>query len=365
MQANSSRFLITARLLLLLLLFFTLPLLGAWIADKPLSPYFQFPPKTMYREVPAFSWDIFCLLSVIALSVLAPFVIRTLKTRVTKQRLSQWAFPGWGWAGLLLLILSWLLAWTRFPWFSALQQHTFFPLWLGYILVINGLSFTRTGHCLLRDRTKLFLFLFPLSAVFWWGFEYLNRYAGNWYYVNLPNYEPWEYFLITTLPFATVLPAVLSTAQWLLTYTRLSAGLQAALRLPFLSSALFKTIVILLAVAGLIGIGSLPDVFYPMVWVSPMILALVLGDVDARPSLFREIKAGNWQRFWIFALAGLLCGFFWEMWNIGSLAHWKYSVPFVQGLRIFEMPLIGYAGYLPFGITCGAIVDLFRSERDT
>ena len=52
------------------------------------------------------------------------------------------------------------------------------------------------------------------------------------------------------------------------------------------------------------------------------------------------------------ALAGLVCGFFWELWNVFSLAHWQYRVPKLQGWQLFAMPLPGYAGYLPFGMAC-------------
>jgi hypothetical protein len=43
------------------------------------------------------------------------------------------------------------------------------------------------------------------------------------------------------------------------------------------------------------------------------------------------------------------------MWNVKSLAHWEYSVPFVQRFHIFAMPVLGYAGYLPFGLECMAV----------
>jgi hypothetical protein len=46
------------------------------------------------------------------------------------------------------------------------------------------------------------------------------------------------------------------------------------------------------------------------------------------------------------------------MWNAGSLAHWTYSIPFVQRFMIFEMPVLGYAGYLPFGLECAVIGEL-------
>ena len=61
------------------------------------------------------------------------------------------------------------------------------------------------------------------------------------------------------------------------------------------------------------------------------------------------------------ALAALVCGFFWEMWNYFSLARWTYSVPLVQRFQLFEMPLLGYAGYLPFGLVCAIIGDAILS----
>jgi len=64
------------------------------------------------------------------------------------------------------------------------------------------------------------------------------------------------------------------------------------------------------------------------------------------------------------ALAALVCGLFWEMWNYGSLAHWEYSVPLVHRFEIFHMPLLGYSGYLPFGLECLAIGKLLETLRE-
>ena len=107
----------------------------------------------------------------------------------------------------------WVLAWTRFEWFARFQPHTFAPLWLCYILVVNALSFRETGHCLMTSRALYFLALFPASAAFWWFFEYLNRFVQKWYYVAIDDFGPWRYFWYATLPFATVLPAVISTTR--------------------------------------------------------------------------------------------------------------------------------------------------------
>jgi len=63
------------------------------------------------------------------------------------------------------------------------------------------------------------------------------------------------------------------------------------------------------------------------------------------------------------ALAALLCGFFWEMWNFCSLAKWVYHVPFVQRFQVFEMPVLGYAGYLPFGLECLVVAEWVLRRR--
>jgi hypothetical protein len=64
---------------------------------------------------------------------------------------------------------------------------------------------------------------------------------------------------------------------------------------------------------------------------------------------------------WTFAMAALTCGLLWELWNFRSLAHWEYQIPYVGRFRLFAMPLLGYAGYLPFGILCALFIDCLRS----
>ncbi|MCG8701837.1 MAG: hypothetical protein MI922_27535, partial [Bacteroidales bacterium] len=74
-------------------------------------------------------------------------------------------------------------------------------------------------------------------------------------------------------------------------------------------------------------------------------------------------KKGNYTAVVLIALATLLNGFFWELWNFGSEwfhdyaptnpNYWKYSVPYLDKIHIFsEMPILGYFGYLLFGIGC-------------
>jgi hypothetical protein len=46
------------------------------------------------------------------------------------------------------------------------------------------------------------------------------------------------------------------------------------------------------------------------------------------------------------------------MWNFYSYPKWVYRVPFVNFWHIFEMPLLGYLGYLPFALELFALYHL-------
>ena len=55
----------------------------------------------------------------------------------------------------------------------------------------------------------------------------------------------------------------------------------------------------------------------------------------------------------------MVCGFFWEMWNYWAAPKWVYHVPFVDFWHVFEMPLLGYLGYLPFALELYAMYHFF------
>ena len=346
-------------LLVYAILLIGLPLLGGWLTDGAVHKYLTFPPRTHPHQPEPFFWIVFLGLTAFVFVIVTPFILKVFKSSEEVPLLNKRSrFPIWGWAGLILLVAAWVVAWNRFPVLAALQKHTFSPIWLGYILVINALTFQRSGHCLLIDRAKYFLWLFPLSAGFWWSFEYLNRFVENWYYIGVDEFGAWEYFWYATLPFSTVIPAVLSTAQWLHTFPRLGLGLANAWRGSETTTSWMPIVFFVLGILGLIGISIWPTFLFPLVWIIPALLLIALqAFAGGDPLLISALKTGDWQRIWLLALAGLACGFFWELWNIKSLAHWVYAVPYVQRFEIFAMPVIGYAGYIPFGITCGAIVD--------
>src|SRR5690606_12771835 len=203
-------------------------------------------------------------------------------------------------------------------------------------------------------RPAFFVFLFPLSAGFWWLFEHLNRFSANWYYTGVVARSDLDYFLQATLPFSTVLPAIAATIAWLRTWPRLEG-----MRLPAVQgSRALAWAAVIAGSAGLAAVGAWPGPAFSALWLAPLLLLAGLQPILTGRSLLSPLATGDWRPVLQPAAAALFCGFFWELWNAGSAAQWRYSVPYVQRFHLFEMPLAGYGGYLPFGIVCALVLDL-------
>jgi hypothetical protein len=82
----------------------------------------------------------------------------------------------------------------------------------------------------------------------------------------------------------------------------------------------------------------------------------------AEETIFSAVTHGDWRPIYLPAIAALICGFFWEMWNFYSAAKWVYTVPYVYRCLIFEMPLLGFGGYLPFGLECAVVGSLISND---
>jgi hypothetical protein len=330
------------------------PLLGLALAGQPLGPHLEFPPRTQAVAHAPFSWLGFAVAALPALGALALYAAALARAR-PRETPPAGRFPWWGWAGLALAAAGWALAWSGAAppeW----RRHTFTPLWLGYIVTMNALAFRRCGRSPLTHETGWLLALFPASAVFWWLFEYLNRYVGNWYYAGIADSGDWDYFLQGTLPFSTVLPAVASTQAWLATFPRLDALSLPALR----AHGGLAWAALAIGTLALAGIGLWPEALFAMLWLAPVLVLAGLQWLVCGETLFAPLARGHWRPVLLPALAALTCGLFWELWNWGSAAQWHYSVPYVQRFHLFEMPLLGYAGYLPFGVACALASDPLR-----
>ena len=253
-------------------------------------------------------------------------------------------FPGHGWLGLGLALVFWALNWSL-P--GLRTQWAFFPLWAGYCLTVDGLVWVRKGTSLLTRSPLAYVGLFLLSIPGWWLFELINWRSQNWSYLGAEYFTPLQYFLLTSLCFSTVMPAVFGTAELASTLgwiRRLGAFVVISPRrgtlLAFFAAGWAMLALLLLW----------PRVFFPFVWLSVYFIIEPVNAWLGHRSLVEPLSRGDWRPVVALWAGGLICGFFWEMWNYYSFPKWVYHVPGVDFAHIFEMPLLGYGGYLPFAL---------------
>ncbi|THB75773.1 MAG: hypothetical protein D3926_19460 [Desulfobacteraceae bacterium] len=340
-----------------------LPLLGIIVSGSDAAFYLEFPPKPVITSHAPFSWPVLIVICLFVLMVTLPFVRQGLKWKRIEPPSAAGRFPWWGYGSVGALVLFWILAWTRLHGFAPFQHHTFFPLWFCWIVCVNALTFRRSGRCPMIDSPIRFTGLFAVSALFWWMFEYLNRFVGNWYYTG-SEYPAVTYFLLATLSFSTVLPAVESMKTYLMTHDTFKNGFQNMPRIQGLDSKPAAVCILVISFLCLGLIGILPDPLFFTLWISPFFLLLGFRILCNHPHVFGGVKGGDYTMVVSYAFAALICGIFWEMFNFYSLARWQYTIPYVQVCHLFEMPILGYSGYLPFGLECALVIDLVQQATD-
>lgn len=266
-------------------------------------------------------------------------------------------FPIHAWAGIVLVLVSWVLNWTL----DGPRTHIFFfPLWLGYALLVDGLVFIRRGSSILARSRVRFALLFVVSAPAWWLFELFNWHTQNWHYHGAELFSDLEYAVLATLAFSTVMPAVFETAELVRSFVKVDR----MPRGPRVAASGWVTLGFFAAgVVLLIGITLFPTVFYPFIWGTLFCLIEPANVWLGRPSLFDTLGRRDWRPTVSLALGALVCGVFWEFWNYWSFPKWTYQTPGVDFWYIFEMPLLGYIGYLPFGVELLALGHLVRGRR--
>ncbi|MFA5907135.1 MAG: hypothetical protein WC836_24625, partial [Desulfobacula sp.] len=118
-----------------------MPLAGILLTGGAIQPYLDFPPRPVITAHPPFSISVFLIFLVIILVSVLPFFKKGLAAKSRTSAPYDRFLPGWGVAAFLCLAGFWVLTWTRWEWFSFLQPHTFFPLWLCWIICVNALTY--------------------------------------------------------------------------------------------------------------------------------------------------------------------------------------------------------------------------------
>lgn len=324
------------------------PLLALWVGGSDLAPYLEFPPRKLYVPHASFSplwWSFYAVASCLLLSVTVRSVKTSLRFPEKPGLLTLGSFT--------LLMISWVIAWNRWSIFAFIQPHTFLLLWLSYIFFMNSLLWEIHGSCPFLTHTRRYFLSFPVSALFWWGFEFLNRFTQNWYYLEVAHYTALSYALLATLSFATVLPSMWVTKEFL----QKTLLVERAPRREWNVRSREGLGLNCIALCILALLPFLPDYLFGGIWVVPLALVIGLQRVKGVVTIIRGGVA-------MWSLAGLWCGFLWELWNVLSVAKWIYLIPFVEKYHLFEMPVVGYGGYLPFGVLCGLIIESVQGGED-
>jgi len=343
--------------------FALLPLAAAWFAypSSHLPPGFGVFPPQFVRHPPAFDAGIFGLLAVIEVITIAFIVFPRgfgFKQVAPGPSPTMTRLPAWFWAGAATMLFFWWLMWSGTRAFGDLVYYAFTPLWWGLILTLDGLVYGLSGgRSLLASRPKTLLASAVFSVVGWYAFEYLDYFMlSSWYYPNdnLPALSHAKTVAVFLVAYSTVWPSIFEWYALLSLFPRLTARYANGPRLRIPAAALIGG-----GAALLIGMVFWPNQLFWAAWLGPFVIAGVLMRHGIWTP-FTAMQQGDWRPFVLIALASLCDGFFWELWNYGSTHfhaqatnpnYWIYVIPYVNRGHLFsEMPLLGYAGYLPFGV---------------
>ena len=211
--------------------------------------------------------------------------------------------------------------------------------WLGTLTALAGGLAWRTGRRPMAVAVALSLFFW--SAPFWYLFEAVNLRLANWYYVFVPAERPLRWAGMW-LAFTTVLPALDLAYRWVRELSRPRAERR----------RLFRVGPVHRRLAGAAGVAFLalalwrPETFYALVWGAVTLLLEPWNHRrDPETSLLEDVARGRGDRIGALLVGGLCIGGLWELFNAFATARWIYTVPGLEGVKLFEMPLPGFLGF--------------------
>mgnify|MGYP000098669440 CR=1 FL=1 len=348
-------------LILILIAIIVLPLLGGYIAWGDLPPEFSILATTEMSR-PSFNLTVFLVLSLIFIGIfsflLFPhyFGFTKVTSKKNMQTKDQTPLPFWFWLGAFISFSCWLIMWGQFSVLGAALYYTFVPLWWGFILFLDGLLFKRNqGISFISKHPKLLIISAVTSMFGWYYFEYLNFFVlQNWYYPDLDLIASPFTYVWSALTFSTVWPSLFIWYNLLRTMPTLANKYKFG---PVLNLSLKSTVVIGVIGALICIVTSVwYDLFFWMVWLGPLIVVSVILSLLKIWTPFSPIKTGDWSPCILIGIGTLFNSLFWEMWNFWSSPnnpnYWKYNLPYVQEFLVFEMPILGFSGYIFFGSVC-------------
>ncbi len=223
----------------------------------------------------------------------------------------------------------------------------YYPLaWFPTLLMLDAVAALRSGGRLFFvTRPNAILSMLAWSVPFWLFFELLNFRLDNWYYVFVPD-DPVARWAGIGLSFATVLPAIF-LAERALGSRRHSSDTPPN---DAITPARLHAMQAVGAVALLAPLVS-PTFLFPLVWAGGLLLADPwVYRRDPERSLLADLERRRPGRIVRLLLSGMMIGLLWELYNISARGKWIYTVPGLEELKLFEMPLLGFFGFPVFAL---------------
>ena len=214
---------------------------------------------------------------------------------------------------------------------------------LGFGILLDTLTFHRTGHSLLRSQRNYLLWSGVAGTVTGTLIAYLNLFAESWFTAGSET----QALLLAAISGTVLLPVILVARLWL-------AGLPGLVRLstrrfalPALPPETAAILLLMLALAGLLGGTVWMDRLGWLFWLSPLLLLAALQLLWHESNVFSGLVQGDWSRVLLGAVSGIVVGGF-------GLAIYRFSGGSVY-LATGTWQLI--AGLAVFGLLCLQIGD--------
>lgn len=271
--------------------------------------------------------------------------------------------PSWFWIGLVLWSTILVLFIGKFSQPKWVMDWALLPLWWGFILMLDGAVYARNGgNSLAKNALAELIAMGVLSISGWLIFEYFNFFIElNWFYPAADLIHHDEFLLYAAVGSSAFIPMAFEWYHLLRTFPLLNHRYKFGRKVQY--SARTKIILLLVAFAMLAGLSFSPNSLFYAVWLAPLAIMTIVLNLLGIWTPFSNIKKGDWTALIVFAPVWLLQGLCVECWNRISYrnphfsdtynpGYWDYCIPFVNFTHIFNMPLLGYLGYVPFSIYC-------------
>lgn len=240
--------------------------------------------------------------------------------------------------------------------------------WVGFLLTFEGLvewlsRVRREAHISsIRARPHRFIVAWLTSIPVWCVFDWINfYYMDAWRYHGLPpqfGQRVVGYFIA----FAAISPGMFLAAQFYQHLGLRRLDTPSSPRNRVVAGILTFGVPLFFAVLAAFLLLRQRDttILNLVLWIALIYLLDPINRWLGAPSLLADWWSGRWGRTLALFAGGATCGFCWEFWNYWALAKWTYHLPFlgVAGeYRYFEMPWLGFLGFLPFALECWVMLN--------